>query len=267
MAMTLKRSVILAAVFLTLSGSAAAFDIFDPVNTFQHRLLNQWRESIARILTQQLIRIQQMSKRLSEVTALDKYVAEGEPPRWRTRRIDAALEASDAFMAAINGGDAEGRGYAAVARARERVGAAFARFGEDDADAENALRAALATIDLADGIIVAGADQTGRIRGSRRSELNTINALESDTVDPNLEQSTTAVLEKVAAASLIRARQQETRMELLTALTEQLLLESKRERDTDVAAMNMRVGQLAAGAVAPNLLAGSAAAFRSWRQP
>src|SRR5262245_33994330 len=261
-----RRSVILAAVLLTVSVSAGAIEIYDPANTLQHRLLNRWRESIGGILTQELDHVRQMAKRLSAVTSLTKYVAE-DPPLWRTRRIDDALEASDTFMAALNGGDPDGRGYAAVARARERVGAAFAAFGEDDDAADNALRAALATIDMADGVIIAGADQTGRIRGNRRSEVNTIDALERDAVDPNLEQSTTAVLDKVSAASLIRARQQETRMELLTALTEQLLVDSKRERDTDAAAMSMRVGQLVAGAAAPNLLEGSAAAFRSWRQP
>ena len=77
-----------------------------------------------------------------------------------------------------------------------------------------------------------------------------------------------AVLDKVSAASLIRARQQETRMELLTALTEQLLVDSKRDRDTEAAAMNMQLGRLNRGrAVAASLLAGSADDFRSWRQP
>ncbi len=116
------------------------------------------------------------------------------------------------------------------------------------------LRSALATLDLADSVIIAGTHQTGRIRGNRRSEVNTITALESDVVDPSNEQSTTAVLDKVSAASLIRARQQETRMQLLTALTEQLLVDSKRDRDTDVAAMNMQLGRLVDGcAVAASL--------------
>ena len=75
------------------------------------------------------------------------------------------------------------------------------------------------------------------------------------------------MLDKISAASLIRARQQETRMELLTALTEQLLVDSKRERDTEAATMNMQSAVLARGrAVAASLLEGSAHAF-SWRQP
>ena len=122
--------------------------------------------------------------------------------------------------------------------------------------AENALRAALATLDIADSVIMAGTDQTGRIRGNRRSEVNTIAALESDVIDGNQEQSTSAVLDKISAASLIRARQQETRMELLTALTEQLLVDSKRDRDTEAAAMNMQLGRLNRGRAVGGELAG-----------
>jgi hypothetical protein len=266
--MYLRRTPILAAVLCTFSVSAAAFEVFDPLNTLQHRFLNGWRESVNAVLTQQLDKVRQMATRLSAVTSLAKYVAPDDPPRWRTRRIVGALAASDAYMAALNGGDQTGRGFAAVARSRVPAGSALAEFGEEDAFAENALRAALATIDIADSVIVTGTDQTGRIRNNRRSELNTIAALESDVIDNDQEQSTTAVLDKMSAASLIRARQQETRMELLTALTEQLLVDSKRDRDTEVAAMNMQLGRLNRGrSVAASLLAGSADDFRSWRQP
>ena len=265
--MRLRRTAIITAVLCTISVSAGAVVVFDPVNTLEHSFLNGWRASIGAVLTQQLDRVRQMAKRLSAVTSLTKYAAPG-APLWRTRRIDDALAASDSFMDALNGGDQTGRGYAAVARSRVPVGSVFAEFGEESFVAENALRAALATLDIADSVIMAGIDQTGRIRGNRRSEVNTIAALEIDVIDGNQEQSTSAVLDKISAASLIRARQQETRMELLTALTEQLLVDSKRDRDTEAAAMNMQLGRLNRGrAVAASLLAGSAGDFRSWRQP
>jgi hypothetical protein len=208
-----------------------------------------------------------MAQRLSAFTNIVKYVAP-DPPLWRTRRIDGALAASDAFMAALNGGDAGGAGYQAVARSSVSARTALAGLGEESIEAQNALRSALATLDIAASVIIAGVDQTGRIRGNRRSEVATIAALESDVIDPNLKQSTTAVLDKVSAAGLIRARQQDTRMELLTVLTEQLLVDSKRDRDTEAATMNMQLGRLMRGrAVAASLLAGSADDFRSWRQP
>ena len=119
--MNLRRTAVIAAVLCTLSVSAGAFEVFDPLNTLEHSFLNGWRASIGAVLTQQLDRVRQMAKRLSVFTSLAKYVAP-DAPRWRTRRIDAALAASDAFMDALNGGDQTGRGYAAVARSRVPVG-------------------------------------------------------------------------------------------------------------------------------------------------
>jgi hypothetical protein len=264
--MRVHRIAMLVAVLCTLSASARAVEVFDPVNWLQHHLQNQWRATIGVVIDNQLNKIRQMAQRLSAFTNLAKYV-EPNAPLWRTRRIEDALAASDAFMAALNGGDQTGTGYGAVARTSIAVGSALARLGEN-IEAKNALRSALATLDIAASAIIAGTDQTGRIRGNRRSEVSTLAALESDASDPRLDQSSTAVLEKVSAASLIRARQQETRMELLTVLTEQLLVDSKRDRDTETAAMNMQLGRLTRGrAVAASLLAGSAEDFRSWRQP
>ena len=124
--MHLRRTAIIAAVLCTLSVSAGAVEVFDPVNTLEHSFLNGWRESIGAVLTQQLDRVRQMAKRLSAVTSLAKYAAP-DAPLWRTRRIDDALAASDAFMDALNGGDQAGRGYAAVARSRVAVGLGLRR--------------------------------------------------------------------------------------------------------------------------------------------
>jgi len=112
--MYLRRTAVIAAVLCTLSGSAGAVVVFDPLNTLEHSFLNGWRASIGAVLTQQLDRVRQMAKRLSAVTSLTKYVAP-DAPRWRTRRIDNVLAASDAFMDALDGGDQKGSGIAAVA--------------------------------------------------------------------------------------------------------------------------------------------------------
>ena len=55
-------------------------------------------------------------------------------------------------------------------------------------------------------------------------------------IDPSSEQSTTAVLDKISGAALIGARQRQARMQLLAGIVEQLLVDSKRARDTDTAA-------------------------------
>lgn len=264
------RSLVVAVVMTgAFSATAGAFVlvVIDPLSLIEHIALNSWRETIYSVLSDSVTTIGHMAERLSLFTDLTKYVP-ADPPAWRTRRIVPALPASDAYMAAINGGDTAGDGYAAVARQRVPVGDVFTRFGEAEDAAENALRSALATLDVAASAIIVGTDQTGRIRGNRHHEEEMLQALEDDVVDPDEEQSTTAVLDKVSAATLLRARQQETRMQLLAALTEQLLVDSKRDRDTEVATMNMQLGRLNRGrAVAASLLAGSADDFHSWRQP
>ena len=171
-------------------------------------------------------------------------------------------------MTALNAGDNRGLGYEAVTNTRVTPGTELSGLAATAPAGHRAIRSALATLDLADATIIAGTNQTGQIRGSRRVELNAIGALEADVVDPSSTQSATAVIEKLAAAGLIRARQQETRMQLMTAVVEELLVDNKRERDTEAAAMNMQIRRLEDGrATAAALVAGAADDLRTWRQP
>ena len=266
--MRVRRFATLAVVIATLGGSAAgAFPVTDWLLEQEHRFLNGWKESILRVLNDEVIQINRMARRLSAFTNLAKYVA-ADTPLWRIGGIGDALATTDAYMSALSNGDAAGAAYAAAVRPRGVAADVLDGLGEDEVDADRALRSALATIDLADSAIIAGSDQTGRIRGNRRSEMAAIAALEQDVTDPSIEQSTTAVLDKISAAGVIRGRQQQARLQLLTALNEQLLVDSKRARDTDTAAMNMQLRRLLdGGAVARSLVAGSANDFRAWRQP
>ena len=78
----------------------------------------------------------------------------------------------------------------------------------------------------------------------------------------------TAVLDTISGAALIGARQKQARLQLLTAIAEQLVVENKRARDAETAGMNMLVGRLRGGRNAnASLVAGAAADLRGWRQP
>ena len=82
------------------------------------------------------------------------------------------------------------------------------------------------------------------------------------------EQSATAVLDKISGAVLIGARQRQARIQLLAGVVEQLLVDSKRARDTEAAAMNMQlVAWRDRAAVDAAFVAGSGDALRTWRQP
>ena len=218
--MCVRRTAIVIVVLSLLSATAArAFPVTDWVTTLEHSFLRGWRESVLSVLTDEVRQIREMARRLSVFTDLRKYAA-ADVPLWRVGGIADALAATDAYMRALDVGDARGAAFEAVARRRAAAADVLAGLGEDEDDADAALRSGLATLDLADSAIIAGTDQTGRIRRERRSEEAAIAALEQDVVDPNNEQSTTAVLDKVSAAGVIRGRQQQTRLQLLAALNE-----------------------------------------------
>lgn len=254
-------------LFLATAQMARAFAVTDWLTTLEHEFLRIWQESIYEVLNDEARQIQQMARRLSAFTNLAKYVT-ADTPLWRIGGVGGALTTTDAFMDALSNGDAAGVAYVAASRQRDRADDVLAGLDPYAVDADRALRAELATLDLADSAIISGTDQTGRIRGNRRSEMAAIAALEEDVTDPSTEQSTTAVAEKISAAGVIRGRQQQARLQLLTALNEQLLVDAKRARDTEAVAMNMQLRRLLdAGAVARSLVAGSANDFRTWRQP
>jgi hypothetical protein len=116
---------------------------------------------------------------------------------------------------------------------------------------------------------MSGINDTGSLRLSgRKKELPAIAALEADVVDPSLEQSATAVLDKISGAVLIGARQRQARSQLLTAFLEQLLVDSKRDRDADATAMNMQLTTWRdSGPANSAFVAGTGDALRTWRQP
>ena len=67
--------------------------------------------------------------------------------------------------------------------------------------AKRTLLAQLATLDVADASAIAGTDDTGRLRYNGRKELEAIAALDADVTNGSLEQSTTAVLDKISGAA------------------------------------------------------------------
>jgi len=67
---------------------------------------------------------------------------------------------------------------------------------------------------------------------------------------------------------MIAGRQRQARTQLLSALVEQLLIDSKRARDTDATAMNMQlITWRDRAAVNAAFVQGSGTALQTWRQP
>jgi hypothetical protein len=251
------------AVLLVVSSVQAQVVVVDPATTIRNAITAYVKSQMLDTANEQYRRIRRMSRRLSMYTDLRKYVV-ADPPRWRTHGGDQFL-----FIAPYNDalifGDAVGAAYVSVSRP---VLAGHGALDPLTPSTRRLLASQLATIELTDAAAIAGTNQTGEIRyNGRKKELPAIDLLEQHVVDPSQEQSATAVLDKISGASLIGARQRQARIQLLAAILEQLLADSKRVRDADAASMNMQLGQLRSPVNAGSLMTGAAEQLRAWRQP
>ena len=257
---TRRISLVLAVVMVVTGLSSAwAFVISDAATTARNAVTAALKDTILETLTAQGERLERMATRLSAYTDLTKYTTHGSPV-WATHDADAI-----GFLRALDEGDPTGIEYARIARRRLSVVMDLATLPPAE---QEAIERALATLDLADSTLITGADQTGVLRSDGKREQQAIDQLEADVLDPSEAQSTTAVLDKLSAAALIEAHQKQARIQFLTAAVEQLLVDNKRARDTEAAALNMRLGQLRRdGGEEGGLLSGTADDLRNWRQP
>ena len=256
----------LAFVFVSGLVGHAQIVVYDRAVTFRNSVTAALKEYLLTVQRQQHSQLRRMAQRLSMFTDLGKYTLP-DPPRWRTHALEnhEVFLFSTAYHAALNYGDASGPPTWASASQCSTRAAALGRLHAD--------RATRADSPAGD----TGPRGRGRHRGDARhrqlryngrQELRAIEALDRDVTNGSLEQSTTAVLDKISGAVLIGARQRQARAQLLSGVVEQLLVDSKRARDTEAATMNM---QLSPGATVrpptPPSSPGPAMRFAAWRQP
>lgn len=253
--------------FVMLPGSVAQAQLVvnDPAVTLRNAATAVLKEYLANTQRDQRRQLERMAQRLSVLTRLDKYVL-ADPPRWRTHGLPypAYTPLTTALEAALAYGDPSGGAWVGGTDPLEAAALSFPRL---TAAGRRAMLARLATVELMDAVGQTAMNDTGQVRFNGRRELAAINALEADTVDPPLEQSTTAVLDKLSGAVLIGARQRQARAQLLAGLLEQLLVDSKRSRDSEATMLNMQIVQWREGRAANEaFVAGTGDALRTWRQ-
>ena len=267
------RRRILFTVALVLIGCMAAhaqIAVFDPAVTLRNSVTAGLKEYLVSLQRDQRRQLRRMARRLSVFTSLDKY-AIADTPQWRIHVFFDAPEEPVLFArdyhAALNYGDASGNAYLGVTV--PLIDAAGVLSEEDvNLTAVRDFAARLATINVADATAISATNDAGHVRYNGRRELRAISRLESDVIDPSQEQSTTAVLEKLSGAALIGTRQRQARAQLLVGIVEQLLVDSKRARDTEAAAMNMQLATWRDGRAANDaFVAGTGDALRTWQQP
>jgi len=237
--------------------------VHDAATTTRNRVTAILNEYLYQTQLQQRLKIGEMARRLSALTSLRKYALE-DVPRWRTHGGDFFY--AQPYNDALAFGDPSGAAFVDLSQPLVPDARLLDRL---DAATRRRLEAQLATVNLADAVAIAGTNGTGQLRLlGRKNELPAIDALERDVIDPSSAQSTSAVLDKITGAALIGARQRQARIQLLVGVVEQLLIDSKRGRDTDAAALMMQMVTWRDGHVANRaFVAGSGDALMTWRQP
>jgi hypothetical protein len=247
-------------VLLSAPSTHAQFVVFDPANLAQaiviaERTLNEYTTLVSQYET--------LVKMARSLGALDRYripvigITGHDPARW----IYGAP-----WLQGLNTGDARGTLYRQVIRPLEPPDTLLADLPDT---ARQAIQDAYATIEITDSIAETAGHQVALVRNYSNLIQTAVQALEGDVLagDPAYHDLT-VILDKVAAGSLLGRRQDMATNQLFSHTLEQLLAQSKRRRDTEAAAMNMRLlglrdGQPAAAAV----IAGAADDLRAWRLP
>jgi hypothetical protein len=260
----MRRLFLFAFGFVVVEGSLSAqIAVYDPANTARNTISAAIKESLLETQRQQHARIRQMAQRLSAFADLRRFAVK-DTPRWRTHGGDFLY--ANGVNDALIFGDPAGTAYLAVSHP---VVTARTLLGKLTPAAQRAIVSRLATIELADAVAMSAINDTGSLRlNGRKQELPAIDALETQVIDPSDAQSATAVLEKISGAVLLGAQQHQARSQLLAAFLEQLLVDSKRDRDVDATAMNMLLVTWRDRRTANEAFAaGTGDALRTWRQP
>jgi hypothetical protein len=118
----------------------------------------------------------------------------------------------------------------------------FAQFGEDNIEAENALRSALATLDIAASAIIVGIDQTGRIRGNRHATTidagMTPTSVGSERTPADARRRSTTP--RLSTEELQRAREYLARPETRQYLRARELLHTRTQQPREAVAIEAR---------------------------
>lgn len=170
------------------------------------------------------------------------------------------------WLQGLNSGDARGTLYRQTTRRLDRPAALLEQLPPAG---RKAVENAYATIEITDSVAQIAGHQVALVRGYSGALQEATQALEADVLDPRPRyHEMTAVLDKVAVGELVARRQDNAMNQLLSHALEQLLVRGKRLRDTEAAAMNMRLENLRDGRAAGNsVIRGAANDLRTWRQP
>jgi hypothetical protein len=185
---------------------------------------------------------------------------------WTPSTATNTYGTTSGWTAGINGGFDVLAGYTA---ATSPIGAYGNGLGSIPADQQDRVRKSYANVELTDGANLSGIQTVGQIRGNSTGVEAAISNLENDSLssDPSMNTEI-AVLNKINAANLIDVRNTQDANKLLVAMTEQQILQAKRQRDAEAQAFNEHIqfvtnGQAMMAAQAAN----ASSAMLAWQMP
>jgi hypothetical protein len=224
--------------------------------------LAQLRQMYQQVLNQYNLALE-MSRSLRNMPA--RYRATFS--EWRSFTSADHYGNTGGWLGAVNGG-----GPQSVSPAYQQATVPFLTYSPSDlnalnpADARN-LRSVYASFELTDGANVSALTTVGNVRANAENIQERIASLEADSFssDPEMN-SEIAVLNKINASNVLTLRTLQDANNLRVATLEQQILESKQERDSNVANLNfaIQMRQQATQNLAPftTNLTGSLAAYR-----
>jgi len=248
------------AAFLIPAPAWAQLAVIDPSNLQQTVLIAQRTQRHLEELEAQFRTILRMSRGLGD---LDRYRTPGimgvshNPQRW-------PFAAS--WLQGLNSGDPTGSAYGATTVPLNFIESLPRTMS---VAAHRTLANQIASVELSDSVAMMAGHQIGAIRQYSGRLQQGVDSLEEDVMNGLARyHELTAILDKVAAGELLGRRQDMAANQLLSHAVEQLLARGKRLRDAEAATMNMQLTTWRDAQRANDaMVAGTADALRTWRQP
>ena len=246
---------------LSPAPAQAQWVVFDPLNVAQAIKIVEQVIKHYTTLSQQDQRVHEMGARLPG--GMDRYRT---VPILPSSHDVARYRYGGPLLGGLNTGDARGMLYRLVVGELPAVAAAIADLPPA---AQRVILNQYAHLEISDSITQRAIHQKALVSRFTGGELEAaIKALEQDTVHPRTAYHyLTAVVDKLTGAELIARRQETAFNQELSHALELLILRSKQNRDTDAAVMGMRLTALQGPVGGGSVVAGSARALQTWRQP
>ncbi len=264
---------ILILIVLTMVLPATA-QIFGPIPVVDWSNLAEAVETVAQLERQYaqlvttyrqiVLEYQQMLKMAMILPDLRLY--RFTPASWRFSSSANTYGNTAGWTGAINSGFGAVDGYL---RAVERLATYGPAFGRIPADQLDRARTEYATVEIEDAANVHGIEVAGAQRVKASEATAAIDALERVSLsDAELLNTEIAVLNKINAAGMMAIRSSQDANQILVALLEQAVAESKARRDAEVSAINANIAcRLYTRDLAMSGILGTTEAITSFRMP